>query len=49
MTSNEDLMGFLQKMEEKSTKEQEELAEMRKKERQEDREEMVKLMDTGTA
>ena len=45
MTSNEDLMGFLQKMEEKRTKEQEELAEMRKKERQEDREEMVKLMD----
>ena len=38
-------MGFLLKMEDKRTKEKEELAEIRKTERKEDREEMIKLMD----
>ena len=38
-------MGFLMKMEDKRAKENEEQAEIRKRERQEDREEMLKLMD----
>ena len=38
-------MGFLLKMEDKRAEEKEELADIRKKERQEDREEMIKLMD----
>ena len=45
MTSNEDLMGFLLKMEEKRTAEKEELGKIRKQEREEDRNEMIKLMD----
>ena len=45
MTSNDDLMGFLLKMEEKRAADKEEQAEIRKKEREEDRDEMMKLMD----
>ena len=46
MASNDDLMSFLKQMEEKREKEKEELAEVRKRERQEDRAEMIKLMET---
>ena len=46
MTSNEDLMGFLLKIEDKRAKEREELEDIRKKERQEDKEEMVKLVNS---
>ena len=46
MTSNDDLMSYLKKMEEKRLKEKEEDAEMRKKEKEIDREEMVKLMNS---
>ena len=45
MTSNEDLMSYLKKMEEKREREKQEEAELRKQERAVDREEMVKLMN----
>ena len=45
MTSNDYLMVFLLKMEDKRAAEKEEQAEIRKKEREEDRGEMLKLMD----
>ena len=45
MASNDDLMRFLKQMEEKREKEKEEMAEIRRKERQEDRAEMIKLME----
>ena len=45
MTSNDDIMGFLLEMKEKRARENEELAEIRKTERAEDRKEMAKLID----
>ena len=46
MASNDDLMSFLMKMEEKREREKEEMVDARRRERQEDREEMVKLMES---
>ena len=45
MASNDDLMKFLIDMEKKREQEKVEMAEIRKKERQEDRKEMMKLME----
>ena len=39
-------MGFLLKMEDKIAKEREEMEDIRKKEREEDKEEMVKLVNS---
>ena len=45
MTSNDDLMEFMKNMEKKRSQENEELAEIRRRERLEDREEIAKLID----
>ena len=48
MASNDDLMISLKLMDEKREKDKEKMAEARKKERQEDKEEMLKLMEGCT-